>query len=561
MTWPWGQGYVQGVTVGKYDESLITGFERACEKYADKTAIIYLGEKFSYLKIKELIDRFATALHGLGVKKDDKMMLYIPNCPQFLIAYLGAQLIGAIPVPVSPIYTPHEMRYLINDSEAETVLCLDTNFRYIQEVFPDTCLKRAIVTTYVDLLPLYKRAVGFLFDKVPDGVIEKGPDIHSFKRLIHKYPPKPPRVDLNPGEQLCYILYTGGTTGFPKGCILTHTGMVSFVNDITSVGEGFIADGEEVFIMVNPLFHQMAQGVILGMVLTKGNTAVLMPIPQVDPILHAIQKYKGTLFLGAPTLYRMILENDRLDLFDLSSLKYCWSGGDVLPLEVYNRWRDKFIVPIYQVYGSTEVGFTAMSPLDREPVTGSVGLPLPSRQIRIVDTDTLETVPTGTSGELLVTSEYISKSYWKKPEETAKSYVEIDGKTWYRMKDFVRMDDDGQLYYVDRSADIIKHKGYRVSCSEIEAVLQDHTAVIGACVVGVPDARVGERIKSIVVLKEDVRGVSGSELTKWCRDRLAPYKVPQYIEFRDMLPKSKVGKLLRREVRDEERRRIAKDNK
>lgn len=547
--------------MGKYDELLITGFERACEKYADKTAIIYLGEKFSYLKIKELIDRFATALHELGVKKDDKVMLYIPNCPQFLIAYLGAQRIGAIPVPVSPIYTPHEMRYLINDSEAETVLCLDTNFRYIQEVFPDTCLKRAIVTTYVDLLPLYKRAVGFLFDKVPDGVIEKGPDIHSFKRLIHKYPPKPPRVDLNPREQLCYILYTGGTTGFPKGCILTHTGMVSFVNDITSVGEGFIADGEEVFIMVNPLFHQMAQGVILGMVLTKGNTAVLMPIPQVDPILHAIQKYKGTLFLGAPTLYRMILENDRLDLFDLSSLKYCWSGGDVLPLEVYNRWRDKFNVPIYQVYGSTEVGFTAMSPLDREPVTGSVGLPLPSRQIRIVDTDTLETVPTGTSGELLVTSEYISKSYWKKPEETAKSYVEIDGKTWYRMKDFVRMDDDGQLYYVDRSADIIKHKGYRVSCSEIEAVLQDHTAVIGACVVGVPDARVGERIKSIVVLKEDVRGVSGSELTRWCRDRLAPYKVPQYIEFRDMLPKSKVGKLLRREVRDEERRRIAKDNK
>jgi len=547
--------------VGKYDELLITGFERACEKYADKTAIIYLGQKFSYLKIRELIDRFATALHELGVKKDDKVMLYIPNCPQFLIAYLGAQRIGAIPVPVSPIYTPHEMRYLINDSEAETVLCLDTNFRYIQEVFPDTCLKRAIVTTYVDLLPIYKRAVGFLFDKVPDGVIEKGPDIHSFKRLIHKYPPKPPRVDLNPGKQLCYILYTGGTTGFPKGCILTHTGMVSFVNDITSVGEGFIADGEEVFIMVNPLFHQMAQGVILGMVLTKGNTAVLMPIPQVDPILYAIQKYKGTLFLGAPTLYRMILENDRLDLFDLSSLKYCWSGGDVLPLEVYNRWRDKFNVPIYQVYGSTEVGFTAMSPLDREPVTGSVGLPLPSRQIRIVDTDTLETVPTGTSGELLVTSEYISKSYWKKPEETAKSYVEIDGKTWYRMKDFVRMDHDGQLYYVDRSADIIKYKGYRVSCSEIEAVLQDHTAVIGACVVGVPDARVGERIKSIVVLKEDVRGVSGSELTRWCRDRLAPYKVPQYIEFRDMLPKSKVGKLLRREVRDEERRRIAKDNK
>jgi long-chain acyl-CoA synthetase len=178
-----------------------------------------------------------------------------------------------------------------------------------------------------------------------------------------------------------------------------------------------------------------------------------------------------------------------------------------------------------------------------------------------VDPDTLKTVTPGTPGELLVTSEYISTSYWKKPEETAASYVEIDGKTWYRMNDYVQLDEEGQLYYVDRSADIIKYKGYRVSCSEIEAALQDHSALIGACVVGVPDPKVGERIKAIVVLKEDVRGVSGSELTKWCKERLAPYKIPQYIEFRDMLPKSKVGKLLRREVRDEERRRISKEKK
>jgi len=547
--------------VGVYDELVINAFERACEKYPDKTAIIYLGEKFSYLRIKDLIDRFATALHDLGVRDNDKVMLYIPNCPQFLISYFGAQQIGAIPVPVSPIYTPYEMKYLINDSEAETVLCQDTNFRYIKEVFPETCLKRAIVTNYVDLLPLYKRVIGALFDKVPDGIIEKGNNIYSFKNLIQKYPPDPPKLNINPNDHLSYILYTGGTTGFPKGCIASHTGMVSFVNEIRAVGDGHIADGQEVFIMVNPLFHQMAQGVILGMVLTKGNTAVLMPIPQVDAILKAIQKYKGTLFLGAPTLFRMILENDRVDLFDLSSLRYCWSGGDVLPLEVYNRWKKKFNVPIYQVYGATEVGFTAMSPLDREPVPGSIGQPLSSRETKIVDPDTLKTVTPGTIGELLVTSEYISKSYWKKPEETAASYVEIDGKTWYRMNDYVQMDEDGQLYYVDRSADIIKYKGYRVSCSEIEAALQDHSALIGACVVGVPDPKVGERIKAIVVLKEDVRGVSGSELTKWCKERLAPYKIPQYIEFRDMLPKSKVGKLLRREVRDEERRRISKEKK
>jgi long-chain acyl-CoA synthetase len=544
-----------------YDEPLIRSFERACEKYPNRAAIIYIGEKFSYRRLKELIDRFATALYDLGVRKNDKVMLYIPNCPQFLIGYFGAQQIGAIPVPVSPIYTPYEIKYLINDSGAETVLCQDTNFRYIKEVFPETGLKRAIVTNYVDLLPWYKRMVGELFDKVPDGVVEQDENVYFFNSLIHKYPPRPPKVDINPGEHLCYILYTGGTTGFPKGCPSTHTGMVSFVQEIRDVGEGFIEEGKEVFIMVNPLFHQMAQGVILGMVLSKGNTAVLMPIPQVDAILEAIQQYKGTLFLGAPTLYRMILENDRVDFYNLSSLKYCWSGGDVLPLEVYNRWKKKFGVPIYQVFGSTEVGFVAMSPLDKEPIPGSLGLPLPSREVKVVDPETLEAVPQNTPGELLVTSEYIPKEYWNKPEETAVSYVKLGGKVWYRMKDFVRRDSDGQLYYMDRSADVIKYKGYRISCSEIEAILQDHPAIVGACVVGVPDPKVGERIKAMVVLKHDARGVGATELLKWCRDRLAPYKVPGYVEFRDMLPKSKVGKLLRREIREEERRRIEKGEK
>jgi long-chain acyl-CoA synthetase len=175
--------------MGIYDELLIKGFERACEKYPDRPAIIYIGEKFSYKRLKDLIDRFATALYDLGVRHNDKVMLYIPNCPQFLIGYFGAQQIGAIPVPVSPIYTPYEIKYLINDSGAETVLCQDTNFRYIQEVFPDTCLKRSIVTNYVDLLPWYKRAVGTLFDKVPDGVVKQGETIYFFKNLISKYPP------------------------------------------------------------------------------------------------------------------------------------------------------------------------------------------------------------------------------------------------------------------------------------------------------------------------------------------------------------------------------------
>ncbi|MFO8173707.1 MAG: long-chain fatty acid--CoA ligase, partial [Longimicrobiales bacterium] len=327
---------------------------------------------------------------------------------------------------MSPIYTPHEIKYLIEDAEAETILCMDTNFRYVQDVLPETRLKRVIVTSYDEMLPAYKRLLGFLFDVVPRGKIKKDAKIHSFGKLLRGHPPNPPSVEIDPRTQLCYILYTGGTTGFPKGCILTHTGMVSFVDDISQVGEGHIEAGKEVFIMVNPLFHQMAQGVILGMVLTRGNTAVLMPIPQVDPILKAIERYRGTLFLGAPTLYRMILENDRLSYYDLNSLKYCWSGGDVLPLEVFRRWGELFHVPIYQVYGATEVGFTCMTPLDGHPVPGSVGTPLPSREVRIVDPQTLEDVPLGSPGELLVTSEFISKEYWKKPDETARSYVEID---------------------------------------------------------------------------------------------------------------------------------------
>ncbi len=538
-------------------EPLVEGLYRACEKHPDRTALIYLGERLTYRRLKEYILRFATALSDLGVRPGDKVMLYIPNCPQFLICYLGTQVIGGIPVAVSPIYTPSEIRYLINDSGAKTILCLDTNFRYVKEVFRETSLERVIVTTYVEMLPLYKRIFGRLFDTVPSGRIERANNVFIFGRLLKNYPPDPPRVDIDPRQHLCYILYTGGTTGFPKGCIATHTGMVSFVNEITEVTEGHVGEGEDTLIMVNPLFHQLAQGVILGMILNKGNSAVLMPIPQVDAILDTIQRHKVTLLLGAPTLYRMMLENDRLDLFDLSSLRYCWSGGDVLPVEIFNRWKSAFGRSIYQIYGSTEVGFVAMSPLDREPAPTRVGKPLPSRKTMVVDPETLAPVPVGEPGELLVTSEFITKEYWNKPEESARAYVEINGQVWYRMNDFVRADENGELSYVDRQADVIKHKGYRVSCSEIEAVLQDHPSVIGACVVGVPDEKVGERIKGIVVLKEDTRGVSGTELTRWCRDRLAAYKVPQYIEFRDMLPKSKVGKLLRKEIREEERRKLA----
>jgi long-chain acyl-CoA synthetase len=546
---------------GEREEHTFTRFERMCERYPDRAAIVYLGEGFSYSRLRDLINRFAGSLNNLGVSKGDRVMIYVTNCVQWVIAFFGIQKVGAVAVPVSPIYTSYEIEYMINDSGAETIICQDTNFCYVEEIFPKTCLRNAIVTNLVDLLPLWKRAVGALFDKIPRGAVKKDKTVYSFKDLL-KIPPQHPTVEIDPWEDLSYILYTGGTTGFPKGVPGNHIGMTSYVNDIMyDVACGYIEEGKDTYIAVNPLFHIMALGLFVAIGLNYGNTTILMPVPQVDAILGSIQQYHVRWLLGVPALYRMILENDRLDRYDLSSLRYCYCGGDVLPIEVYNRWKESFGIPIYQVYGSTEAGHVTYSRLNREPEPMSVGVPLKSRMCKIVNPDTLEPVPGGETGELLVTSDYTVKNYWKKPEETARSYVEIDAQVYYRMGDYVRQDEKGEIYYIERSADIIKYKGYRISASEIEAVLQDHPTVIGACVVGVPDERVGERIKAMVVLKEDARGVDASELIRWCRERLAPYKIPGYIEFRDMLPKSKVGKLLRREIRDEERRRITEGKK
>ena len=540
------------------NELTYTRFDQMSEIYPNRPAIIYLGQSFSYRRLRDLSERFAGALKEMGVKPGDRVMIYIANCVQWVIAFLGIQKLGAVIVPVAPIYTSHELKYMIEDSGAETIICLDTNFCYVKEVLENTDLKHIIVTNLVDLLPPWKRFLGILFDKIPTGKIDRGSNVHRFKDLL-RHAPLQQAVKIDPVNDLAYMLYTGGTTGFPKGVPGNHIGMTSYVNDVTEdVAGDRLLEGQDVYIAVNPLFHIMALGLFMALGLNKGNTTILMPMPQVDAILESIQRYKVRWLLGVPALYRMILDNDRFDRYDLSSLVYCFCGGDVLPEEIYNRWQKHLKIPIYQVYGSTEAGHVCYSRIDKTPKPGTIGLPLKSRKCIVVDPDTLEPVATGKGVELLVSSPYTIKSYWNKPEETQKVYVEIGAETYCRMSDFVRQDEEGELYYVERSADIIKHKAYRVSASEVESILQDHPTVIGACVVGVPDPKVGERIKAIVVLKEDARGVGGMDLIRWCSDHLAPYKVPSYIEFRDMLPKSKVGKLLRREVRDEERRRISK---
>ena len=288
-----------------------------------------------------------------------------------------------------------------------------------------------------------------------------------------------------------------------------------------------------------------------------GGTLIIQPRVNLDAIFDSIQRLQATSLIGVPALYRMILEHDRVDQYDLSSLAYCFSAGDVLPLEVAKRWKDRFGLDIFQGYGATETcGGIVMGPTDRENPPMTMGMKVPSKEIMIVDPNGLEPVPVGEPGELLVSSDRMVRAYWNKPEETEAAFVEAKGRLWYRTADIVKQDENGFLYFVDRTVDTIKHKGYRISASEIEAALQEHAAVIESCVVGIPDAKVGERIKAFVVLKKDVKGITGYDLIKWCRGRLIDYKIPQYIEFRDMLPKSKVGKLLRREIRTEEKKRL-----
>jgi long-chain acyl-CoA synthetase len=537
-------------------QSIYSVFAETAERRGDHPAAIYLGSRFSYRRVKRLAEAFAAAVAGLGVTAGQKVMLYIPNSIQWVVTWLGLQRLGAVAVPITPIYTPHDIIYIANDSGAETIICADTNFGYVSSALPKTGLKRVIFSNMADLLPAWKRAFGYLFDVVPRGRTEHTGNTHAFHRLIAGSIDKPiPEGVTRRGSDTAEILYTGGTTQFPKGVPISHAFFLVSADEQIRVSTPLFAPEDNVVMGNAPLFHVLGQTCSLAALL-MGGSLIIQPRINLDAAFDAIQRFRARTMIGVPALYRMILEHSRLNQYDLSSLQYCFSGGDVLPTDLGRRWIAKFGHPIRQGYGATETcGGVAMCPVDRENPPKSVGRVVPSKKVKLVDSMELKEVGTGEPGELLVSAPHMVKAYLNKPEETAAAFVQIDGETWYRTSDIMSMDAEGNLFFVDRTVDTIKHKGYRISASEVESVLQEHPAVMATCVVGVPDANVGERIKAYVVLKQDIKGISGYDLIKWCRNTLTPYKIPHYIEFRDMLPKSKVGKLLRREIRDEEKRR------
>lgn len=538
------------------ERSIYSVFAETAEERKDHTAVVYLGSRYSYSRIKELAEAFASSLAGLGVTPGARVMLYIPNGVQWVAAWLGIQRLGAIPVPITPIYTPKDIIYIANDSGAEAIVCADTNFGYVMSALPETGLRQVIFSNMADLLPVWKRAFGYISDVVPRGKTVSNGSTHSLRSLIFGGRRNSlPGLNERKGCDIAQIMYTGGTTRFPKGVPMSHALFLVSVDEQILTSSPVIAPHENVVLGNAPLFHILGQACGLATLLT-GGTLVVQPRLNLDAAFDAIQRFRVRSMIGVPALYRMILDHNRLDQYDLSSLVYCFCGGDALPVEIGRRWQEKFGRPIRQGYGATETcGGVCMCPVDAENPARSVGKVLASKKVKLVDQLSLKEVATGEPGELLVSSTHMVKSYLNKPEETEDSFVQIDGDTWYRTADIMTMDCDGHLYFVDRTVDTIKHKGYRVSASEIESVLQEHPAVMSTCVVGVPDEKVGERIKAYVVLKEDIKGITGHDLIKWCRETLASYKVPHHIEFRDMLPRSKVGKLLRREIRAQEKRR------
>lgn len=534
-------------------------FEEVAKRFPHKTSLIYLGEKFTFSDIHQMALRLAASLYEMGVERDEKVIVYLYNLPQTLITWIALQRLQAVPVMVAPVYTSYDIRYMANDVGAGVIVCMDTNLSYIIDIFEEAPIRKVIVTNMVDLLPRWKRLIGRGFGRVPVGKIPKGKEFISFRELLRSGDVSALPAFKGRPEDTAVMLYTGGTTGFPKGVPLSAGIFLYRLEEWAKAAEPLVPMGAGITLLAAPLYHVIGQMDGMAPWLITGETVIVMPRVVLDAMFDHIQRYKATRMFAVPAMYRMILEHDRVDYYDLSSLKYCGTGGDVLPTEVARRWYKKFGIPLYQGYGATELcaAISLSYAKDGIPPEGAAGKISPGSKFRLVDPDTLEPVPQGEPGELLATSPYAVKAYWNKPEETEKCFFEIDGEVWYRTKDIVEIDQDNWLYFRDRSVDLIKHKGYRVAAAEVERVLQEHPAVIAASVVGVPDEKVGERIKAFVVLKEDIKGISGFELTKWCKERLAPYKVPQYIEFRDMLPKSKVGKFLRRELREEERRKIS----
>jgi long-chain acyl-CoA synthetase len=530
--------------------------KNTAESNPNHVAIVYFDREMTYGELNIASDKFATALADLGVKKGDKVALFLPNIPQFVISYYGAIKIGAIETAISPLYKEREVEHQLNDSEAETIVVLDLLYPILEKVLDKTKVKRVIVTGLKEYMPPAKAFLGYLLKKIPSHKVERKPNTYFFQELQSKYEANPPKVDINPKEDLVALQYTGGTTGISKGAMLTHMNLVSNAVACDAWLRG--TKGGETFLTVLPLFH--IYGMTTGMNAPIFLAGKMVMLPRFDAVstFQAIQKHRVTVFCGAPTMYAMLLAHPDLKKYDLKSIRFCISGSAPLPPEVQKKWMEVTGGVLVEGYGLTESSpVTHCNPLDKSMKTvnvGSIGLPWPDTDAKIMDIETGEKeLGVNEDGELVVKGPQVMKGYWKMPEESAA--VLRNG--WLYTGDVAKMDVDGYFYITDRKKDLIKYKGYSVYPREIEDVIYEHPAVKICAVIGKPDPVASEIPKAFVVVKEG-KTATEEEIKQFVNSKVAPYKAVREVEFRTELPMTLVGKVLRRVLQEEERQKAAK---
>jgi long-chain acyl-CoA synthetase len=554
---PWLEWYAEGVPadVEIPEKSIPEMFDEAVKKWGDKTALVFYGKKMKHKEIHELSLRFAVALHELGVRKGDRVALFLPNCPQFIIAYHGILRIGAVASAMSPLYSPREIKYQINDSGSKKIVCLDMLFEKVDRVWKETELEHAIITSIQEYLPRSKRFFARLGGRALSSKVPERPEILQFQDLIDKFDlhhfARMPKPEIDPREDLAALPYTGGTTGVPKGAMLTHYNIAAIQEEMYQFFPD-IEEGKERTIALLPFYHIYGQSVIMMTGSIHGGMAILFAKPELEDIIAAMEKYDVTLFYGVPTLYKYFLDVKRARRFSWSRLKYIFCGADTLHKEVREDWTRFMGKEIREGYGLTETtAVTHTNPPNRNEA-GSFGVPLPNTHIAIIDPETGEFLPVGNEGELVSSGPQVMRGYWNKPEANKDSFFQAGGRTWFKTGDIAKMDEEGYFYFVERTKDMIKYKGYSVFAHEIEEVLYDHPKIKEAAVIGVPDQEVGERVKAVVVPDTDYRGkLSEEEVTEWCEENLAHYKVPKIVEFRGEIPKTDAFKIDHKKLRDE----------
>ena len=558
---PWLRHYDEGVppTIAVPDVTLPELLDRTAARAPGKVALRFFLDPrmpvpaLTWAQLRERTLRFATALFQLGVRKGDRVAIMLPNCPEFVVAFYGALRIGAIPVNTNPMYVAREMREQFGDSGCETLVLLDQFFPRLREIHAATRVRRAIVVDLTEGLPWPARSLARLAQsrrgeraKVPAET-----DVSFFHELLRSYPPTPPGASLLPTD-VALLQYTGGTTGTPKGAMLTHRNLVANGLQARSWFPR-LREEHEVILGAVPLFH--AYGLLSVLFLGVAGVAeiVLLPRPRPDAVLEALHRFRPTLFPGVPTLYAGIIDHPRVGEYDLRTGTQCLSGAASLPARLVERFEALTGGRLVEGYGLTETSpLTHGNPIHGERRVGSIGVPVPGTDARIVDLATGEPLPPGQEGELEVRGPQVMLGYWNRPAETAE--MMHDG--WLRTGDISRMDSDGYFYVVDRRKDMIDASGFKVFPREVEEVLLMHPAVREAVVAGVPDAYRGETVKAFIVLRPGATA-SGEEIVEFSRLHLAAFKVPRKVEFRSELPKSMVGKYLRRVLVEEERKEPA----